>query len=431
MTVDPEDLSSIYFDTSDQPMSSFLDYYVSPAVQVQHVRQSCERGLFATKPISKGTCIFVTPPTLSANVVDVMSKFGHKNDDTLATSKSLEELAEENLVEQMMSSSSGIRNSFLGLQGSGNEGAISAVPTVERLAGKEDSEIASIVPSRAQCLQIIRQNAFGPDGLETYENISQSCGMGNESRHPWRLLGLYPLAAMINHSCVPNCVRVFCQEIMIAHTTRAIEVGEELVWSYIPPILPFPDRKERLQHYLFDCRCARCQIEEQELWNPNEQSLKSLQSLNIIKQGSLDVRPTKLHVQMVEKLLSRSNLSSQTQRYIRTGLTTLFIRYFNIALSTAGAEIDATLRDSILKLCTQLHLSLLDCHNAGTEHLSILHFAYDLTKSAYWVEQLKQAHLIRYGSLGNNIENVRRVMQHTRMVSRTQSGMRNAVHHFL
>jgi hypothetical protein len=54
-----------------------------------------------------------------------------------------------------------------------------------------------------------------------------------------------------------------------------------------------------------------------------------------------------------------------------------------------------------------------------------------LPKLRFWTEQLKRAHMIRYGDLGNNIDTVRRVMKHTRTVLRTQNGITRAQFNFI
>jgi hypothetical protein len=41
----------------------------------------------------------------------------------------------------------------------------------------------------------------------------------------------------------------------------------------------------------------------------------------------------------------------------------------------------------------------------------------------FWTDQLKRAILVRYGSVGNDIHVVRRLLQHTRTVLRNPNGM--------
>ena len=54
-----------------------------------------------------------------------------------------------------------------------------------------------------------------------------------------------------------------------------------------------------------------------------------------------------------------------------------------------------------------------------------------LPKVRFWTEQLKRAHMIRYGSLGNDIHHVRQAMQHSRVVLRQTNGWKKVTLNFL
>jgi hypothetical protein len=54
-----------------------------------------------------------------------------------------------------------------------------------------------------------------------------------------------------------------------------------------------------------------------------------------------------------------------------------------------------------------------------------------LPKLKFWTEQLKRAVMIRYGSLGDNVDSVRNAMQHSRVVLRNRNGMDLASHKFI
>ena len=100
--------------------------------------------------------------------------------------------------------------------------------------------------------------------------------------------------------------------------------------------------------------------------------------------------------------------------------------FFNTTLSQ---ENDDSIKQT-LQMATQLHFSFVSCNNASTEHLSILHFCYDMatmlrtnamkennsdataksmTQIRFWTDQLKRAHMVRFGELGEELENVREV----------------------
>lgn len=98
-------------------------------------------------------------------------------------------------------------------------------------------------------------------------------------------LGVYPLAAMINHSCIPNCIQHFNDEGVIAiRTMRNIKAGEEISISYIDIAMPtWLRRKELLKSYYFHCNCDRCIIADvtNDMMNEGYQcSVCSLNNLN-------------------------------------------------------------------------------------------------------------------------------------------------------
>ena len=75
-------------------------------------------------------------------------------------------------------------------------------------------------------------------------------------------IGLYALAAAINHSCNPNCCQTFDLSTSGALSIRAlrnIEKGEEITIAYIDVGKPTWWRREELQKsYGFLCSCNRC-----------------------------------------------------------------------------------------------------------------------------------------------------------------------------
>ena len=72
-------------------------------------------------------------------------------------------------------------------------------------------------------------------------------------------VGLYPAAAMLNHSCVPNTSTVFVGRTVHVHTVRDVEVGEELCVSYTDLAQSCAARRGVLQQcFGFLCCCPRC-----------------------------------------------------------------------------------------------------------------------------------------------------------------------------
>lgn len=72
--------------------------------------------------------------------------------------------------------------------------------------------------------------------------------------------GLYPLAGLVNHSCVPNLTHAFDQnKIMDVRSCVPIKEGQELFHSYVRLIWSTPTRQFNLKKTKhFTCNCPRC-----------------------------------------------------------------------------------------------------------------------------------------------------------------------------
>ncbi len=82
-------------------------------------------------------------------------------------------------------------------------------------------------------------------------------------------LALFPLAARLNHSCRPNCMRLATPTGMYVVAICDIKAGDELTVSYIPTYIPEFVDLEVFQNNLkrnwgFSCRCNFCSQEGQD-----------------------------------------------------------------------------------------------------------------------------------------------------------------------
>ena len=73
-------------------------------------------------------------------------------------------------------------------------------------------------------------------------------------------IGCYPRAALLNHSCEPNCIQRFdSQANIVIRAVCDIRAGTELTISYIDTGMPTWHRQqELLKSYYFHCTCSRC-----------------------------------------------------------------------------------------------------------------------------------------------------------------------------
>lgn len=301
--------------------------------------------------------------------------------------------------------------------------------------------------------------AFGPDFI-TYEKIEQKWKSPNSGSYsPPHILGIFPLAAMLNHSCTPNAVRCFANGTMIVHAAKAIPAGSEVVWSYIPPTQIFAERRRALKRrHGFMCKCERCMVEAKELRKDLLPSnLKSaLEEGAKWNEGLIDAASSDdlgkrdlctAFVKLEETVFASKSLSNDAKRHLRVGYTNLHFNYFNIMLmSGANTRNLKAVRELVLNSATQLHFAFCSSNNASTEHISVLHLCYELAnaihqssngdsqtmmKVKFWTEAMKRAHMSRYGALGSDVESVRNCLVHTRMILRQRDGYLQVKYNFL
>jgi SET domain len=417
MAVDPSDLSSLYFRESiragddNNDADRTLRPYVHPALVVASSPLH-GRGLMATNDISPGTCLFVTPPVIKADVGAVFERyknqtananFQHQSSHPPIDSSGLERTAEHVLLEAFRSelqAKSLKARSALSLAGSSTAAAppLSSLhsTSIDLLTGQDTEATRELVSGEdAWCyeldptnvpdsylLEIIRHNAFGPDFMG-YDRLQERVDAGDDSHYrPFHLLGMYPLAAMINHSCVSNAVRVFAGEVMVVHASQPICAGAEVVWSYVPPVDPF--RGEVLQaQYGVVCRCEQCLVQQRlsvdqlSFLDARTRQLLSKFNRRGVAVEWLDPSECGALMQLVPLLeheLSRggdeSALSNSDKRYLRLGWMHLYLNYLNLAASGRWAESGSNTPD-LVPVLMQLHLAFCASHNASTEHLSV------------------------------------------------------------
>jgi SET domain len=427
----PHDVSNILFSGCKSRGRIVLEPFVGPIQVVAAAAAADEnkknvavvvhgRGVVATRPIHAGELLFASSPCIQAEVATVKELwkrrcFQERISVTTTTTQEqqpcttlLEACTEEVLVQAMLEAPMDVVASFMCLVGSSSttDDTISSldVPTMNVLNvqnhgsdGKKEmsSTITRRRPARDQLLRVIRHNAFGPDGLQSYDYVERMWRLEEyeqcqkEGRHyeylPPRLLGIYPLAAMLNHSCLANAVRVYAGDVMLVHAASDIATGQEVVWSYLPPTLPYAQRWPTLQNlHGFVCRCPRCVV-EQAAYQKNDNLASKLHSMDGLNQRPNHDDNENHHQQQLllsaialleNDILRDSSLSNEMRRYLRVGYTQVYIRHFNAELASLATNPTAVddankRREALLMLCMQLHFSFCACHNASTEHLSV------------------------------------------------------------
>ena len=82
----------------------------------------------------------------------------------------------------------------------------------------------------------------------TYASLTQFC------------YGFWLVPSFINHSCIPNVVKLFIDDICIIRTITDISEGDEIFCSYVP-LDTFPSVESRRKFLEFKCNCKVCKFE--------------------------------------------------------------------------------------------------------------------------------------------------------------------------
>lgn len=90
---------------------------------------------------------------------------------------------------------------------------------------------------------------------------------------------IYPSASMMNHSCDPNIINSFLDEILIVKASRNIPKGDEVFNCYGPHFqrMATAERRAALQaQYFFFCDCSACTASPEESFDPVQERLWAL-----------------------------------------------------------------------------------------------------------------------------------------------------------
>ncbi|KAH6844726.1 hypothetical protein B0I37DRAFT_433298 [Chaetomium sp. MPI-CAGE-AT-0009] len=95
------------------------------------------------------------------------------------------------------------------------------------------------------------------DVFRVHDILSRNAGQGGGA-------GLWPRAALINHSCIPNSEREFIGDLMVVRATKNIAKGEEVVHRYDESGLYEARQRALMTTWGFECSCALCVVEKGE-----------------------------------------------------------------------------------------------------------------------------------------------------------------------
>jgi len=134
----------------------------------------------------------------------------------------------------------------------------------------------SFEQATAQCQQVARSGASASSAARIVRLAKLQAGRLVDEADALRLVGaeacnsfhlfderervrgsaMYPEAAMINHSCLPNCVMTAHGRHLALESISPISFGEELTYCYVRSFEA--GSKETLDPWGFECDCVRC-----------------------------------------------------------------------------------------------------------------------------------------------------------------------------
>ena len=128
----------------------------------------------------------------------------------------------------------------------------------ERLAESE----TYIEPYRDLITQLVSDLRLGSEEeiikIIGYYDINSLAVRSDQGSYAGR--GLYPVASLMNHSCVCNTRNIITGRALQSRATTLIPAGSTVTTHYVSPLLDVTTRRARLKEkWFFDCRCERCQ----------------------------------------------------------------------------------------------------------------------------------------------------------------------------
>ena len=229
---------------SDEALVSgetIIQPYANPSIAILDLRDK-GKGLVALSDIAMSSLLLISRPA-----VTITGPPGaHLETDDLA--QAIMDSSKKRLALSFLFDGSTTRN---------NE----SMPSLTQMAHLDDSSEALATDLDVRAL--VRYNAFG----EPYGDPAAWSTRG-QGQDFCSFLGLWPAFALINHSCRPNASTMVLSSkeelMMLVRAGREIKAGEEISIAYSDVCKPLAERRSHLMAvYGFECRCGRCQREEE------------------------------------------------------------------------------------------------------------------------------------------------------------------------
>lgn len=322
------------FDLSDWVLNGFrgkvpeLAEYIG-SVQIRKSEIS-GRGLFATKNIDAGTIVLVTKAIATERCI-----LPDKNEDP---ADSTQLAMWKNFIDKIAESASKCKrlNHLISLLSNGEDEDVLEVPDVNLFKPEaEESGLSIGKMDKGKILNILDVNSL-------VEDATSAKVLGKNSDYYG--VGLWILPAFINHSCNPNARRLHVGDHLIVHTSRDVNVGEEITFAYFDMLSPWRKRTDMADTWGFQCNCKRCKFEEQIF------SKMDMQEIQMRLERGLDLGDT---VYRLEEGMRRWMVRGKEKGYLRASFWATYSEAFESEKTVRSwgrriPDIDAVV-DSILE----------------------------------------------------------------------------------
>ena len=217
-------------------------------------------GLFATSPIPRGTRILSEPPLLALRPSQTDPSSIH------AAFLALPAAAQATIIglDAVEDADSGPFRAHIAELAAQREEHDTPDLQAALLAALEEFKVISVL--RTNAFNMRTEPEAQPEGEEEREGKRDRDGerereADEEVDEP--AVGLFPIAARLNHSCLPNAHVTFNQRIgqLTVHATRDVLPAEEITFPYLGTMsfyMPRERRQEGLRRWGFECVCAAC-----------------------------------------------------------------------------------------------------------------------------------------------------------------------------
>ena len=217
-------------------------------------------GLFATSPIPRGTRILSEPPLLALRPSETDPSSIH------AAFLALPAAAQATIIglDAVEDADSGPFRAHIAELAAQREEHDTPDLQAALLAALEEFKVISVL--RTNAFNMRTEPEAQPEGEEGREGNRDRDGgrereADEEADEP--AVGLFPIAARLNHSCLPNAHVTFNRHIgqLTVHATHDVLPAEEITFPYLGTMsfyMPRERRQEGLRRWGFECACAAC-----------------------------------------------------------------------------------------------------------------------------------------------------------------------------